>query len=485
MKYSTRLIVVLYILASLSSTCLSIKTRKAKEPKREKNNTHQVGFSNLCTIEDNTAAFRCFCHGGTAPGNVTNTECWIFGSLAKDHEVWFLFSSQPRLTELKIIVRPDGQLGFIPTKALEYLKDLKRLMISYGNVDVIHPYAFANLTELRELTLPRSQIANLDHHAVAHLPNLTEINFNENRIYQLQKDVFVDLPNLQKLTINHNNLSFIQEGAFRYLSHLVELEMKDNFITVLTKDTFTGLSELKRLDLSFNNISRLGDLTFAELWVLEELILERNDIEFISDRAFAGLTHLRKLDLGHNNLTTLVNNVFDGIPAIYFLDLRYNHLQTITFENARPIMHNLRNRTTYFYIQDNDFVCDCRLKWMYGLYNETKSDRVKEVLKDLTCYLEDIQEETYDNNDDNYVFDDNYVTASIEELRDPFIRRLLHIPPNELPCPQKIKNPTEIPRYPDKTPAYAEINSIGRCSTTSLLPLFIYAIATTVDRIIT
>lgn len=225
---------------------------------------------NPCKIEEHDAPIHCFCDGNGYPANATTAECWIFSKdLTKDYSIWSYFSSQPRIKEMKIIVRPHGQITFIPTKALVYLRELTKFSITYANIDDIHPYAFANLSRLAELKLIRNQIINLSHHAFAHLHNLTELNLDENRIAELKRDVFVDLPKLERLYITQNNLSVLQEGTFKYLSNLVELELNQNYISVLTKDMFMGLSELKRLDLNSNKISMLGDLTFAELWDLE------------------------------------------------------------------------------------------------------------------------------------------------------------------------------------------------------------------------
>ncbi|KAF5294242.1 hypothetical protein FQR65_LT10828 [Abscondita terminalis] len=467
--------------------------------------------NNLCTIEGNAVPFHCFCSDGTTTTNATKAKCWVFNGLTPEHSLWTLFSTQPIITELNVLVTPMGELNFVPTKGLQYLRELQTLTISYGSVDDIHPYAFANLSKVFEIKLARNRITTLSHHAFAHLANLSVLDLDENRIAELNRDVFVDLPLLKKVYLKQNNLSVIQEGAFRNLGHLIELELSTNALSVLTKDTFAGLGELKKLFLSYNKIVMLGDLTFAELWVLEELDLEANQIEFISDRAFAGLTHLWKLNLSYNKLKTLRSTLLDGVPAIINLDLRHNDLETLTFDNVKPILHNFYNESGYFYLASNKFICDCRLVWMHTLRNETKNQLIRETLDDLTCHLEmkddhhepatslfstksgsvdttllddedpslnplnsgpvedEYSDDLYYDDEDDYQqqqsSQQNQVTISQPD--DPYLRHLFQIPVSELPCMDESKPSTQTPRpYVVNTPAYAEINA-NRCSTTT------------------
>lgn len=94
----------------------------------------------------------------------------------------------------------------------------------------------------------------------------------------------------------------------------------------------------------------IGDRSFVEMPELTELELDQNSIEYISEKALDGMRNLKKLRLSDNKLVSLEPDFLSGAPGIYFLDLRDNNLKTMTFNNIKPIVTNLYNITSYFYL---------------------------------------------------------------------------------------------------------------------------------------
>jgi hypothetical protein len=45
-------------------------------------------------------------------------------------------------------------------------------------------------------------------------------------------------------------------------------------------------------------------------------------------------------------------------------------------------------------------ICDCKLAWIWGLRNETKNQKLREGLEELTCFLEARYEPKFDSNED-------------------------------------------------------------------------------------
>lgn len=105
-----------------------------------------------------------------------------------------------------------------------------------------------------------------------------------------------------------------------------------------------------RLDLRNNLIAMIGDRTFIEMPSLRQLELDQNEIVYISEKALDGMRNLKELSLSENKLVTLEPDFLAGAPGLYLLDLRDNLLKTMTFDNIKPIVTNLYNSTSHFYL---------------------------------------------------------------------------------------------------------------------------------------
>lgn len=121
-------------------------------------------------------------------------------------------------------------------------------------------------------------------------------------------------------------------------------------------------------------------------------------------------------------------------------------------------------------------MCDCRLKWMHALRNETKSQNTKTSLDGVTCKMDppivssaynkmpDVIENKIDYNQDilhagitietlNEKMNITEKKTIPEELKDPNLakkpvkRVVLKIPPENLPCPRDTKTTTESPPF--------------------------------------
>ncbi|XP_055914475.1 connectin [Eupeodes corollae] len=345
---------------------------------------------NLCSRRRDMKLM-CYCTpDDSAYMPVNKAECWIFqNGLHQNDTTWQRFYQQKKLRHLKFLVQNTGYLDYIPTKYLEMLTNLTTLSIEYSQIQVVKGYAFASLPNLELITLTNNLIEIIDRDAFANHIFLRELNLMRNQVTEMDRYAFRNLPVLQKLYLSWNNISNLHEGVFSEMGKLEDLSLEHNLISVLTGDMFKGLGNLKTLKLTHNNLNFIGDTVFAELWSLQELELDDNRIERISERALDGLNNLKTLNLRNNALKKLDNGLLRGTPALLSINLQENFLETLTYYNFQPIMDNLVNSTSELSVSDNNFICDCRLQWIFDLRNKTRNINLKESLEEIVCTLYD------------------------------------------------------------------------------------------------
>ncbi|KAM3959724.1 leucine rich repeat protein connectin [Aphomia sociella] len=515
----TRIIYILIYLAFVNEMLINVQAKDNKRRPKEKISGFQ---KNICDITDRESKVHCYCENTRELRNASKAECWVFnGGILRDDIIWQSFTSQPNLQTLSFSVRVDGAFGYVPTKALQYLNNLRSFSIRYGTITNITPYAFANLTNLTEITLTQNEIETFHQYAFAHLPNITLINLEDNMIIEINTDVFYEVPKLKKLMLTKNNISSIKDGAFQYMFNLQELLLNKNSIFHLNRRTFDGLANLRKLDLRRNRIYNLTEFTFAELWNLQELLLGKNDLKYISERAFDGLSQLKNLSLDNNKLAVLPAGLFAGVRGLTSLDLRSNELHALTLDDITPILDNLKPQNSNLLLEENNFICDCRLKWMYLLSNETKSRSTKLSMESITCKMDptitsaaynkmsDVKEnkmiynqeilhagisietinEKMNVTEKNIIHDKFTKDKDINEMsvtKKSLKRNILKIPPENLPCPKDTEKSTDAPQlimHPVmpvqnemKTYRYQEMNSARKLLKDNVVILLCFSI---------
>ncbi|KAM6956513.1 leucine-rich glioma-inactivated protein 1-like [Aplochiton taeniatus] len=118
-------------------------------------------------------------------------------------------------------------------------------------------------------------------------------------------------------------------------SDVISLSFVKSGFSEIPKESFIHTPALHLLLFTANTFDSISEDAFLGLPHLEYLFIENNEIKSLSPYALRGLKTLVHLSLAYNNLETLPKDVFKGLEALTKVDLR-----------------------------GNQFICDCKLKWL-------------------------------------------------------------------------------------------------------------------------
>uniref|UniRef100_A0A182QCL3 Uncharacterized protein n=1 Tax=Anopheles farauti TaxID=69004 RepID=A0A182QCL3_9DIPT len=270
----------------------------------------------------------------------------------------------------------------MPAALVNSFRKVVLLNLEGLQIEEIEPYAFENGGLIKKLYLSFNDIQSLTHATVYGLAALEMLTLDRNEIRRLTSDVFNNTPNLEVLSMSNNKLERIEDGTFRRNTMLEDLQLASNklthvdlslipslFIANVSFNQLTQLSvpnKIETLDASHNHIrSVLGHrnpiLTQLNLrsnnltdtaWLsnfpsLQELDLSYNELEHISSKSLKKLHHLVKLLLQHNRLMSL--NLGISLGELQVLDVSHN--QIVYMDNFNPF-----NKLQQLYLDHNSIV---------------------------------------------------------------------------------------------------------------------------------
>lgn len=110
---------------------------------------------------------------------------------------------------------------------------------------------------------------------------------------------------------------------------------------------------------------------------------------------------------------------------------------------------------SFFYFTGNEFICDCRLAWLFDLKNRTKNFELRYSLEEVECIKtkdrpsggrirvspDDVMKKQVLNDDPDY----DYESENFDEKK---TTQLFQFKQRELPCPQQYREQFEHPSAP-------------------------------------
>ncbi|CAL8304032.1 unnamed protein product [Arctogadus glacialis] len=171
----------------------------------------------------------------------------------------------------------------------------------------------------------------------------------------------------------------------------VKLRVEKTGVRRVPSEAFYYLPDLRYLWITYNAVSALDPGAFYNLKLLHELRLDGNQISVFPWDALREMPSLRTLDLHNNRLAALPAEAVALLPGLTYLDLSSNRLGTLPSDlmdlwppfNGSPVRKGAGQKVILG-LQDNPWICDCRLSKIIAL---SKMTDCPVVLMDLfvTC----------------------------------------------------------------------------------------------------
>ncbi|TMS36256.1 hypothetical protein L596_003465 [Steinernema carpocapsae] len=166
----------------------------------------------------------------------------------------------------------------------------------------------------------------------------------------------------QKLELHENRISTIRREDLLNLRQLKILQLTDNEILSIEDFAFDDLESLEKLKLNRNKLRQLPPDLLRNCPRLHRIDLSENHLTAITDEQLQGPKSVRSLQLEKNQLTCMDSHTISHWTEMEILSLHGNSLNTL---NELDFMPNLR----ILRLNDNPWICDCRLKWMKKVFN--------------------------------------------------------------------------------------------------------------------
>ncbi|CAM1313346.1 Uncharacterised protein g6235 [Pycnogonum litorale] len=319
---------------------------------------------------------------------------------------------------LKKLDLSRNNLKFVPTSAINHLKNLRTLHLAFNRIEVVREGDLNGLRSLTSISLFSNKIKNI---ATFENPNLNTVNLGNNMLTSIPSTAVENLAKLTDLLLDGNRISMLNRNELEGVGATLDrLDLSENSITTLPNKCFENLSELESLNLDNNRISIVQDQAFAGLQdTLKYLKLASNRMKQIPSKALKELKKLIHLHLPHNQIQKIDADSLDGygtnvrylyldsnklseihvksfqiLDNIKWLKLQRNQLTVLELDSFAPILDTLEKLEIY----GNPYNCDCKMKWFATLLSghvkcNNKSQTITDTTEDNDPYLPDCGDE--------------------------------------------------------------------------------------------
>ncbi|KAF5270788.1 hypothetical protein FQA39_LY18871 [Lamprigera yunnana] len=227
----------------------------------------------------------------------------------------YQFSS---LLKLRVLLLNYNKLKYLPKEVLSNTL-LEMLDLSYNFFSVVPSLSLVEVgSSLRRLSISWNNIEHVDSTTFPDIPYLQHLNLNKNKLTILPDNVFTSLGLLQRLDISSNPLRANFKELFHYAQHLKQLSLAN---TGINSVPHLPLPNLVSLNLSHNFIDHIEKNSLQNLKHLKYLYLNNNDLSTIPSHLWIHLPYLKVVDLSFNPIKEITSESFYGLQSLQELNI--------------------------------------------------------------------------------------------------------------------------------------------------------------------
>ncbi|XP_052840955.1 uncharacterized protein LOC128255401 isoform X2 [Drosophila gunungcola] len=242
---------------------------------------------------------------------------------------------------------------------------LRRLDVSFCNLDAIELSGLPQLTELR---LRGNLLMVVDASTFANNTMLEVLDLSENVLRLIGQDAFASLKRLKVLSLAFNEIARLDRNVIRNNDVLVELNLSRNVLQKLTK---LVSNSVRTINMSWCEITSIESTALSSLSAIQKLDLSNNLISDIP--SFMRSETLQQLNLANCRLTTVRNNTFREFPELADLHLNGNRLTS----PIPPRYFGGNKFLDQLWLGDNPWICDCHSPLFVEFYDYLTSKPAK------------------------------------------------------------------------------------------------------------
>lgn len=172
---------------------------------------------------------------------------------------------------------------------------------------------------------------------------------------------------VKRLCLFSNNISSLNRLIFSKFIELDQIFIQNNIIDYAESNLLANIAntlKVLQLDGAIKDSHVLRNITGEKmLWNLESLFIQDNFITVLTPDLFTGIPKIRSLYLENSRIMEIRSNTFEPMAgSLEQLFLRSNQISTL----PKGIFNFVLSSKKIFqvYLTENNWHCDCELKWM-------------------------------------------------------------------------------------------------------------------------